>query len=203
MAQFTEIAVGETDDGDILRHFETGVGQLVDHPVGDLVILADQRGTAGQLFVDEVREKPGVLLFLQQIQLGGCIPADPFIGNQQSGIPHIVLQAMITLYALHIVQFEKTGEPGMSLMEKMLSQLNAAVVVSDFDADSPGQSLLDAVQENKRYVPAVQLLIVIQIGIWQGAFTGFDDQAPGRAAADLLQEFPFLCHLIVCGVHLQ
>ena len=69
--------------------------------------------------------------------------------------------------------------------------------------DSYLSSLIDAVQENKRYVPAVQLLIVIQIGIWQGAFTGFDDQTPGRAAADLLQEFPFLCHLIVCGVHLQ
>ena len=114
-----------------------------------------------------------------------------------------MLQAVVTLYALHIVQLEKTGELGMSLIEKMLSQLNAAVVVVVLDADCPGQSLIDAVQENKRYVPAVQLLIVIQIWVWQGALTGFDDQAPGRAAADLLQEFPLLCHLIVCGVHLQ
>ncbi len=103
---------------------------------------------AEQLPADEFREKTGILSVLQRIQICRCVPADVAVLNHMPGVAHITLKTVIPLDALHVIYLKQTGDFGMSLGIKMLSQQIASVIIVILNAYGPGERRITAVQED-------------------------------------------------------
>lgn len=102
-AQFTQVTVVKTDYGNILGNPNAGIGQFLDQPVGDFVVVADDGSAAAKVLFDKGGQKPAVLMFLQFFNIGAAEPADVFVGKLHIHVPQAAAGAKITFRPLLVV----------------------------------------------------------------------------------------------------
>ena len=153
VTQIAQITVVKAHDGDILGNPDIRIVKLLDEPIGDLVVVADDGGAPGKTVLDKVCQKAGVLPGLQGVQISGGKPADMRVHQQKPFVPQAGGYTVIPLRSLHIIELKQPGDIFVPEGAKMLRQKLAAVVVVILDTDGIVQGFITIMKEKQESSP--------------------------------------------------